>query len=127
MPGSALATDVPALKNIETAEFVVRYDAAQHHVVFSGSIRLRTAGDYDDLRQLLRGAIARADRELRLDLRELTFLNSSGISALGHFIVEARKAARVPIVIVGSTERPWQARSLATLERIWNKVTLTIT
>jgi hypothetical protein len=111
---------------IETTEFMVSYDQAQHCVFFSGAIRLRTAADYDDLRSLLRGAIMGAEHELRLDLRELDFLNSSGIGALAHFVVEARKADRASIAILGSMARSWQSRSLATLERIWSKVVLTI-
>ena len=111
---------------LQTNEFSVSFDEAEGRIIFEGSMRLRSARDYDKLKQLLRDAHGRDLPVLTLDFRELQFLNSSGIGTLGQFIVEARKADKVQIVLRGSSARPWQPRSLGTFKRIWPKVELTI-
>ncbi len=112
--------------NLQTNEFSISFNEQEATVVFEGVMRLRSARDYDDLKQLLRSAHALDVPELTLDFRGLRFLNSSGIGTIGQFIVEARKADKMHVVLHGSSERPWQSRSLGTFQRIWPKVQLTL-
>lgn len=112
--------------NLQTTEFSISFDPAEARVVFEGSMRLRSARDYDELKNLLREAHELDLPQLTLDFRGLKFLNSSGIGTIGQFIVEARKANKMKIVLQGSSERPWQSRSLGTFQRIWPKVELNI-
>ncbi|MCG8416493.1 MAG: hypothetical protein MJE77_00960 [Proteobacteria bacterium] len=112
--------------HLQTSEFSVSFIEAEGRIVFEGSMRLRSARDYDELKQLLRTAHGQDPPLLTLDFRGLKFLNSAGIGTIGQFIVEARKADKVKIVLHGSSARPWQPRSLGTFKRIWPKVELTI-
>lgn len=112
--------------NLQTSEFSVAFLPEEARIVFEGSMRLRSARDYDELKALLRNAHSLELGTLTLDFRGLKFLNSSGIGTIGQFIVEARKADKIKIVLHGSTDRPWQPRSLGTFKRIWSKVELTI-
>ena len=111
---------------LQTDEFSVSFDEDGACIKFQGSMRLRSARDYDNLKRLLRSAHGKDLPTLTLDFRELKFLNSSGIGTIGQFIVEARKADTVQLVLQGSSARPWQPRSLGTFKRIWPKVELTI-
>lgn len=112
--------------NLQTKEFSISFDEEEARIVFEGSMRLRSARDYDDLKQLLRNAHALELPQLTLDFRRLRFLNSSGIGTIGQFIVEARKANKMRIVLHGTSARPWQSRSLGTFQKIWPKVELNI-
>ena len=112
--------------HLQTSEFSVSFDESEGRIKFEGSMRLRSARDYDQLKKLLREAHGTDLPVLTLDFRELKFLNSSGIGTIGQFIVEARKADKLQLVLHGSAERPWQPRSLGTFKRIWPKVELTI-
>ncbi len=111
---------------VKGQEFAVSYYKERGVVVFSGTMRLRNVREYDQIRQVLRHAHDDGDEALTLDFCELRFLNSSGITMLGQFLVDARRADTKPIVLRGSSERPWQSRSLDTLRRIWPKIQLVI-
>lgn len=111
---------------VQAKEYSVLFDAEAARITFSGQMRLRSAREYDDIKALLRQALAQRSPHLVLDFRELEYLNSSGIGTIGQFLVEARQAASTQIALQGSALRPWQARSLGTLQRIWDQVQLTI-
>jgi hypothetical protein len=53
-----------------------------------------------------------------IDLKELEFLNSSGITMLSRFIIEARDRAGIAIYLIASNAVPWHARSLTNLQRL---------
>lgn len=97
---------------------------AESRIVFEGSMRLRSAREYEELKRMLREAHSRCVPRLTLDFRSLVFVNSSGIGTIGQFIVEARKADKTQLVLQGSTSRSWQSRSLSTFKRIWPKIEL---
>ena len=44
--------------NLQTNEFSISFDETEARIVFEGVMRLRSARDYDDLKQLLRTAHA---------------------------------------------------------------------
>lgn len=111
---------------VEAEEYSVRFDEAASRVTFHGAMRLRGAREYDDVKKLLRHALSFGPANLELDFCDLKFLNSSGIGTIGQFIVEARRVGTTHIVIRGSTRRPWQSRSLGTLQKIWQDVDLVI-
>jgi hypothetical protein len=46
-----------------------------------------------------------------LDLRELDFLNSSGITMLSRFVMEARDRPEIDVQVLASEAVPWHARS----------------
>lgn len=63
---------------------------------------------------------------MTLDLRELAFLNSSGISMLSKFVLSVRKKKGVQLVVLGSNDMPWQGKSLKNLEKLLPGVKLEI-
>jgi hypothetical protein len=55
---------------------------------------------------------------MTLDLRNLAFVNSSGISMLSKFVLSMRKKKGVQLVVLGSNDMPWQGKSLKNLEKL---------
>jgi hypothetical protein len=51
-------------------------------------------------------------------LRNLVFVNSSGISMLSKFVLSMRKKTGVQLVVLGSNDMPWQGKSLKNLEKL---------
>ena len=51
-------------------------------------------------------------------MRELQFLNSSGINTLSKFILQVRKHNVSQVVVQGSARFPWQEKSLKNLQRL---------
>ena len=66
---------------------------------------------------LLLDALKRSP-SLNLNLRELEFLNSSGISMLSMFVVKVRSQGDVQLVLQGSNKILWQTKSLRNLQRL---------
>jgi hypothetical protein len=62
-----------------------------------------------------------ADQEpatITLDLRELEFLNSSGINVISKFVLKVRQKNTSQILVRGSKTIPWQGKSLKNLQRL---------
>jgi hypothetical protein len=117
------------MKNITGESFEVRLEE-NSTIFFKGALRLRGTEDYapilDMLKETLRETLGETLGETRLspaapivlDLRELDFLNSSGITMFSRFVIEARSHAGVDLHFIASETVPWHARSLRNLQRL---------
>ena len=99
------------------ADYQVKYDEASTTVICQGAFRLH-GDEYAPVLDLMIGAADAKPPMLTLDVRELQFLNSSGINTLAKFILQVRKHAASQVVILGSDRFPWQAKSLKNLQRL---------
>jgi hypothetical protein len=112
-----------AVKEIKGDEYVIEHNDSSHVVSFKGTIRLQTTDDYAPINDLLLKAHTEAGKgKLTLDFRQLQFLNSSGINAISKFVITARKAEMVNLVVLGSQDIYWQQKSLSNLSKLWPKV-----
>ncbi|MEZ4385318.1 MAG: hypothetical protein R3A79_28585 [Nannocystaceae bacterium] len=111
---------------VEDKEYSVAFEATERRVRFEGQLRLRSPRDYGPVLELLRAAHQSGLDSLTLDFRNLDMLNSSGIGTIGAFLVEVRKAKNMSIIVLGSANKRWQGRTLATLKKIWPQVELII-
>ncbi len=109
---------------VEAEEYSIQFDEDAARVTFRGSMRLQGPREYEEMKGLLRRALALALPALELDFTALKFLNSSGLGTIGQFIIDARRAGTTHIVLHGSAANSWQNRSLGTLRRIWADVDL---
>jgi len=98
--------------------FEVRYEAETHTVVFQGALRLSGMEDYAPILELMRESNGQPGEPVTLDLRELEFLNSSGITMFSRFIIESRDQTHSRLRVVGSLNVPWHGRSLKNLQRL---------
>jgi hypothetical protein len=98
-------------------DYKVWYDAENTTVFLKGFLRLDGIEEYKPIMNLLIDAISEMSA-LRIDLKELEFLNSSGISMLSMFVVEVRNRGNNEIALLGSTKVLWQTKSLKNLQRL---------
>lgn len=103
---------------IKTKNYQVVYDAATHNIIFDGSLRLNGSAEYASIFELLNNVAQQEPEKIVLDLKELNFLNSSGISILSKFVINVRKRKNIQMVIIGTKKNPWQSKSLKNLQRL---------
>ena len=103
---------------IKTEDYNVRYDETSYNIIFDGSLRLNGSEEYASISKLLSSVVEREPEKIVLDLRELSFLNSSGISILSKFVINVRKRKNIQMVVVGAKKTPWQNKSLKNLQRL---------
>ena len=103
---------------IKTENYNVRYDETSHNIVFDGSLRLNGSAEYASISELLDSVARQEPEQIVLDLKELSFLNSSGISILSKFVINVRKRKNIQMVVIGTKKNPWQSKSLKNLQRL---------
>ena len=112
--------------NIKTNEYEVRHEVATHTAFFKGSLRLSSTQEYAPIVQLLDEAASHNPATVTLDLRELEFLNSSGINILARFVIGVRQKGNIQMVVQGSKKFSWQAKSLQNLQRLMPGLQLSV-
>lgn len=115
-------------QNIGDKDYQVVYEPETQTVTFDGVLSLSSTKEYAPIAELLEKvlrelsasdtAAAATPPQLTLNLATLEFLNSSGINVLSRFVIRARDAAQVQLVVQGSKTVIWQTRSLKNLQRL---------
>ena len=103
---------------IKTDYYTVEKDNSQHMIKLQGALRLSGMAEYAPIIEMFDETIAEAPERVMLDLRELDFLNSSGINVLSKFVIKVRQKETIGIVVKGSQKIPWQGKSLRNLQRL---------
>jgi hypothetical protein len=103
-------------------DFSVHCESA-NAAVLRGVMRLESVEAYDRVFLPVRAALLAASEAYRIDVRELLFLNSSGIRALCELVLLARNEQR-KLEILASRTVPWQRKSLTSLQRIYDGLVL---
>ena len=106
--------------------YSVTYDADTVTVKFSGQLVLRGYGEYAPIMQLLTGIAATEPAVMTLDLREVLFLNSSGINMFSKFLLSLRQQEDIRLIVIGSKVIPWQSKSLKNMPKLLPRVQLRI-
>jgi hypothetical protein len=121
-----------ATVEIKTDDYRVWYESTVATVFFKGFLRLPGMPEYQPIMNLMLEAIAEGGSmsygqqattiaqspHLTLDLQELEFLNSSGISMLSMFVVKVRNQGNAQLTLQGSNKVFWQTKSLRNLQRL---------
>jgi hypothetical protein len=105
------------MPEINHDDYRISYDPETTIITCTGSFRLRSE-EYAPIAALLNEVIDSGPTALTLDVRELQFLNSSGISTLSKFILQLRNNAAQSVVVRGNNAISWQPRSLKNLQRL---------
>jgi len=103
---------------IKTEDYSVRYEAETRIILCWGTLRLAGTEDYAPIVTLLDQVVATEPPTLTLDLRELKFLNTSGINVLSKFVIKVRQQETIQLTIQGSSVIVWQGRSLRNLQKL---------
>ncbi len=103
---------------IKDQDYTVIYDEASVTVTFDGLMRLRGTEEYAPIVELLDVVKNQAPALIMLDVQNLRFLNSSGINVLFKFVIDVRELGKSELVVLGSSQVPWQGKSLKNLQRL---------
>ena len=115
------------MKNISGESYEIQMEDDNCTVSFKGALRLSGAEDYAPILGLLKETLIRPAAPIVLDLRELDFLNSSGITMFSRFVIEARDHAGINLQVLASEAVPWHARSLKNLQRLMPALSIHLT
>jgi hypothetical protein len=105
-------------------DYQMSYDPETQTVTLGGVMRLH-GNDYNEMVKLLHNCVTQRPDLVTLDTRELKFLNSSGINHLLQFAVKLRnQSPATELIVKGSSEIPWQQKSLKNMQTLNRKVDL---
>ena len=82
------------------------------------------AGGYASIMKLLLNILSEKPAEIILDLRELQFVNSSGINIFSKFAVKLGEQERSHLTIRGNQKLSWQSNVFTNLKTILPTLTL---
>jgi len=111
------------MNKIEDENYQVEYKPENSVVTFSGTLRLGGLSEYAPIAECLGRAVSESNA-LTLSLKGLDFLNSSGIAMFSKFVINARNKTDFELVVIGSQDIPWQAKSLNNLKRLMPAMSL---
>ncbi len=108
----------------EGENYSVRYERDKVMVKCVGCLDLRGKEGYGPIAELFGKVIEQhsAPSTLILDLRDLEFLNSSGITTIGGFIIKIRNKGGVGLRILCADRHTWQGRSMRGLQKLMEGV-----
>ncbi|MEA5565373.1 MULTISPECIES: slr1659 superfamily regulator [unclassified Anabaena] len=106
------------MQEVKGEDYTVEGDKDSATVNFKGELSLGGSSEYEPITNLLNEIAATDPAMMTLNLRDLGFLNSSGISMLSKFVLSLRKKKGIQLIVLGSNAMPWQGKSLKNLERL---------
>ena len=109
---------------IKTDTYQITYNNTKHTICFQGSLRLNGTNEYSSISELLSRVVETEPEKIVLDIKELKFLNSSGINMLSKFVINVRKRQNIQMSVIGVKKIPWQDKSLKNLQRLMPSLVL---
>ena len=101
--------------DIQTNEFHVGYEAETSTINCQGTLQLNGTQGYAPIAELFDEVLEQAPPKITLDVKQLEFLNSSGINMISKFIIKVRKKKNIQIIVKGSQKLEWQDKLLRNL------------
>ena len=106
-------------------KYSVRFDSQTATICCSGILDVRGKEGYQPILDLFDAVIELQPEIITLDVRQLEFLNSSGITAIGSgLVIKARKKGHSRLVFYCSDKYPWQKRSMKGISRLMPDIEL---
>ncbi len=109
------------MKILNDEKYQVRYDPDAATVWIEGSLLLNGAPAYEPILDMLTQAAEEQEpNQLAIDLRNLKFLNSSGINMMTKFVMHVGdvKAMKLTVLVIGWKHVAWQEKLTVNLSRL---------
>ncbi|MCP4699118.1 MAG: hypothetical protein GY862_20035 [Gammaproteobacteria bacterium] len=109
------------IKEIKENKYRISYSEDTASIVCKGSLMLNGALAYGPILKLMQHAADRQQTgQLNLDVRDLKFLNSSGINMMTRFVVYIGEIKRYPLefTFTGYKRIAWQGKLAINLQRL---------
>ena len=90
-------------------------------IIISGQLALQTVTNYNEIIEFLLGSIDDSDKDVILDISNLTILNSSGIASFALFIIKMRETEK-KLIIYASRYIQWQVYNLEAFKELNSNV-----
>lgn len=106
---------------IKADKYSITYSADEGIVACNGSLLLNGMQEYEPIFQLLKtAALEQQTKKLTLDIRDLKFLNSSGINMMTKFIIYVGdiEALNLELIILCYKRVAWQEKLSKNLKRL---------
>ncbi|MDM8550126.1 hypothetical protein QUF72_08620 [Desulfobacterales bacterium HSG2] len=98
---------------IADENYKVSYNSSTGTITCEGVMDLRGKEAYKSVAKLFQDVVNETPETIVLDIRELEFLNSSGITTIGAgLVIKVRKKGASKFVVHCSKAFPWQERSI---------------
>ena len=104
-------------------EYAISIGEARTSAHIEGILRLATPIAYQSVLQPIQACIEAKPASFKLDMAGVSFMNSSGITALSRLVMAARQQD-VPLICVVDDAVPWQRKTLSSLQRLYPKLQL---
>lgn len=105
-------------RKVQGEDYLVEIEPDSNNTIkFKGELSLGGPSEYTPIKALLESVSELELESMTIDLQELHFLNSSGISMLSKFVISLRKKTKLQLIILGSEQIPWQKKSLKNLQK----------
>ena len=106
------------IQEIKGKDYSIQYDQESATVCFQGELSLGGPAEYAPIAELLDEVANPEPPTITLNLKNLKFVNSSGISMLSKFVISVRKKKTIQLLVLGSNDVLWQQKSLKNLEKL---------
>jgi hypothetical protein len=105
---------------IQGTTYSVSYNAGTHTVKYKGVFNIRGSEGYKEISAMLNKIEAQISppAEVVFDIRETEFLNSSGITTMGKFVIRLRQKTGISLTVLCSNRQSWQEYSMKGLEKL---------
>src|SRR5690554_2822097 len=110
------------MKTLTAGDTEIKFDESNSLVIFKGSMRLANMKEYGVVTNFLKESANISKEELTLDLKDLEFLNSSGITTLSLFVLDCKKSGTPKIKVLRSETISWQKKSISNFKKLWSEV-----
>ena len=101
----------------ETGDFTIDYNG--HEATLRGVLRLPSPTSYDAPFDVLHQAVTSTDDPFVVDISDVRFMNSSGITAMSRLVLLARSEHK-SLVLRGAKSVAWQRKTLRSLGRLYD-------
>ena len=110
------------MKELVAGDSKLTFDEGSKVIKFGGSMRLANIQEYDKVKDFLFDCSDGLE-EVSLDLNDLEFLNSAGITTLSMFVLKKNSDETSKTVnISGSKSVFWQEKAITNLSKLSSKV-----